>query len=83
MFLSDKLPQPNYDKRIYNKKNQSYTKKSQGSDLPDITVKKKSIIGSEISKEESKSEIKPKSPIVKNRHEEIRDSMKSQSSLII
>jgi hypothetical protein len=37
LFLSDKLPQPNYEKHVISKKNHSFTKKNQN-DLPDIRV---------------------------------------------
>jgi hypothetical protein len=37
LFLSDKLPQPNYEKANINKKNHSFTKKAQN-DLPDIRI---------------------------------------------
>jgi hypothetical protein len=37
LFLSDKLPQPNYEKQNINKKNHSFTKKNQN-DLPDIRM---------------------------------------------
>jgi hypothetical protein len=37
LFLSDKLPQPNYEKQNKNKKNHSFSKKNQN-DLPDIRI---------------------------------------------